>query len=109
MAQTSAVTKHLDLANTKRLKDLLCYNLMEGVIDEEEEIFLAAKPNLFMLKTITLLEPKILSVVIFSVEVGTKDLMFNFPHFEGEISVDIVARIKVQELEIAQWMLPEDH
>jgi hypothetical protein len=45
---------------------------------------------------------KILSVAIFGAKVNTKDLTFNFPHFEGDISVNIMpACIKVQELEIA--------
>jgi len=83
---------------------------MEGVTNEEEEIFLTSYLNLFALGTITLPKPKILSVVIFSAKVGTKDLTFNFPHFNGQISIDTThARIKVQELEITQWTLPDDH
>jgi hypothetical protein len=49
---------------------------MEGVIEEEKEIFFTTKLNLFTFETITLLE-----LEIFIVEVDTKDLMFNFPHF----------------------------
>jgi hypothetical protein len=37
MVQTIVVTKHLD-NNTKCLEVLLCYDLMEGVIDEKKEI-----------------------------------------------------------------------
>jgi hypothetical protein len=83
---------------------------MEGIIDKEEEIVLVANSNLFMLRTITLLKLEILNAVIFGVEVSTKDLKFNFPHFEGKILVDTIpAHIKVQELEITQWTLLEDH
>jgi hypothetical protein len=38
--RTLVVTKHLD-NNTKHPKVFLCYDLMEGVIDKEEDIFLA--------------------------------------------------------------------
>jgi hypothetical protein len=83
---------------------------MEGVINEEEEIFLTSYSNLFTQKTITLLELVILNVGIFGAKVDTKDLTFNFPHSKGEISIDItLIHIKVQELEITQWMLLEDH
>jgi hypothetical protein len=55
-----------------------------------------------MLGTITLLKPKILSVAIFGAKVSAKDLTFNFPHFEGKISIDITpTHIKIQKLEIA--------
>ncbi len=62
--QIIIVTKHLD-NNTKHLELLLCYDLMEGIIDKEEEIFLVAKLYLFTLGTITLSKPKILNIVIF--------------------------------------------
>jgi hypothetical protein len=59
---------------------------------------------------ITLLELEIFNVTIFGAKVSIKNLMFNFPHFEREILVDTTfAHIKVQELEITQWTLPEDH
>jgi hypothetical protein len=84
--------------------------MMEGITNEEEEIFLTSYLNLFSQGTITLFEPKILSVVIFNAKVSTKDLTFNFPDSKGEILIDTtLARIKVQELEITQWTLLEDH
>jgi hypothetical protein len=46
IVQTISITKHLD-SNTKHLKVLLCYDLMESVIDEKKEIFFIAKPYLF--------------------------------------------------------------
>jgi hypothetical protein len=48
-------------------------------------IFFAKEPNMFMIKTITLLKPKICNVVVFGAKVGTENLTFNFPHFEGQI------------------------
>jgi hypothetical protein len=74
MVRTIVVTKHLD-NNTKDPK-VLCYDMMEGVMEEEEEIFFAIDLNLFTFETITLPKPK-----KFNVKVGTEDLMFNFPHF----------------------------
>jgi hypothetical protein len=53
---------------------------------------------------------EILNAAISGVEVSIEDLRFNFPHFEVEILVDIIpAHINVQELEITQWTLLEDH
>ncbi len=83
MVRTIAVTKHLD-NNTKNLK-VLCYDLMEGVIEEEEEIFFYNRLEFVTFETITLPKPKRLNV-----KVGIKDLMFNFPHFQGQIMVDII-------------------
>jgi len=62
--QTITITKHLD-NNTKCLMVLLCYNLIERVIDKKEEIFFIAKPNLFTFGTITLPKSKKFSVAIF--------------------------------------------
>ncbi len=70
MVQTIAITKHLD-NNTEHLEVLLCYNLMEGDIDKEKEIFFVAEPNLFTLGTITLPEPKNFSVANFGAKVDT--------------------------------------
>jgi hypothetical protein len=58
---------------------------MEGITNEEEEIFLVAKLDLFIIKTITLLKSKILSATIFGAKIGTENLMFNFPHSKGQI------------------------
>ncbi len=55
--RTIAITKHLD-NNTKCPVVLLCYDMIEGVTDEEEKILFTTKPNLFTLGTITLLQPK---------------------------------------------------
>jgi hypothetical protein len=102
IVRTIFITKHLD-SNTKHLEVLLCYDLMENIIEKEEEIFFIAKPNLFTIGIITLLKLKILSVAIFGAEVGTKDLTFHFSHFEGQIQIDFtLARIRVQDLDIAR-------
>jgi hypothetical protein len=74
---------------------------MDGMIDKEEEIFLATKSDLFTLGIITLSKPKQFSAIIFGAKVGTKELTFNFPHSKGEISIDTIpTRIKVKKLEI---------
>jgi hypothetical protein len=70
MMLTIVVTKHLD-SNTKRFEVLLCYDLMEGVTDEEEQIFFAIELNLFTFGTITLSELKILNATIFGAKVNT--------------------------------------
>jgi len=58
-----------------------------------------------MIGTITLLEPKILNVVIF----GAKIVSINFSHFERKIWVDNTPTcIIVLELDIACWRLPKD-
>ncbi len=81
---------------------MLCYNLMEGVIDKEKEILLVTELDLFTLGTITLLEPKIPSVAIFGAKVDIEDLMFNFQHFKGQILVETMfICIKVEDLDIA--------
>jgi hypothetical protein len=52
---------------------------------------------------------KILNVAIFNEKTGIENLMFNFPHFEGQIQVDsTLACIKLQDLDIAHWTLPKD-
>jgi hypothetical protein len=88
----------------------MCYDMMEGIIDQEEEIFFIAELDLFMIETITLLELKKFSAKFFGVEVSIKDFTFNFLHFEGQIQVDTtLTLIKVQELDIACMTLHEDH
>lgn len=67
---------------------------------------------MFTIGTIMLLEPKI-GISILTIEVlgvdFTKDLTFDFPHILGKIEVDTtLARIKVQNMKIAHWNLPED-
>jgi hypothetical protein len=57
---------------------------MEGITNEEE-IFLAAKLDLFIIKTITLLKSEILSATIFGAKISIENLMSNFPHSKGQI------------------------
>jgi hypothetical protein len=55
------------------------------------------------------LELEIFNFVISSAKVSIKDLTINFPHFEGQIQVDITPTcIKVQDLDIACETLHED-
>ncbi len=46
--------------------------MMKGITNEEKEVLLIVESNLFMIGTITLLEPKILNVVIFSAKIILK-------------------------------------
>jgi hypothetical protein len=39
----------------RRLEVLLCYDYQNGIIDEEEDIIFATKPNFFSIGTINLL------------------------------------------------------
>jgi hypothetical protein len=57
MVRTISVNKKLRI-ETKRHQILVCYNLMEGLIDEEDFIF-ETKPELFSIDTIALLEQTI--------------------------------------------------
>jgi hypothetical protein len=50
--------------NIKRLKVLFCYDFVNEIIDEEENVLLATKLYLFTIGTITLLEPKNLVKVV---------------------------------------------
>jgi hypothetical protein len=45
---------------TKRLQILVCYDLMEGVIDKKEDMIFETKPNLLSISTITLSKETIL-------------------------------------------------
>jgi hypothetical protein len=58
---TIAITKHLD-NNIKRQELLLCYDFVNGVIDEEEDVLLVVELNLFAISTITFLESGILAM-----------------------------------------------
>ncbi len=104
--QTITITKHLD-NNTKCLKVLLCYNLMEGVTDEEVVVF-ATKPNLFTFGTITLLEPKKFSATIFGTKISTQTLCSTFHILKDRLD-NTFACIRVQELVITCWILPKYH
>jgi hypothetical protein len=59
---TIAITKHLD-SNIKRPKVLLCYDFINGVTNEEEDMLLVAKLDLFTIGTINLLKLKVLVVM----------------------------------------------
>jgi len=59
---TIVVIKHLD-NNTKRLEILLYYDFVNGITDEEEDVLLVAKLDLFAIGTITLLEHEVLATV----------------------------------------------
>jgi hypothetical protein len=50
--RTILVNKKLG-AKTRRPQVLICYDLMEGLIDEEEDFIFETKPELFSIGTIT--------------------------------------------------------
>jgi hypothetical protein len=85
MVQTISITKHLD-RNTKSLKVLLCYNLMENVIDEKEEIFIIDKPDLYWNHYIT--KTKKNQCYIFLCRIWYIRSYIQL-HFEGQIQVDV--------------------
>ncbi len=68
---------------TRRPQVLVCYDLMEGLTYEEEDLIFETKPKLFSIGTITLLEKivsllslgmsKIRSTKEFDLEQGTSD------------------------------------
>jgi hypothetical protein len=55
MVRIILVNKKLG-AKTKRPQVLVCYDLMEGLIYEEEDLIFETKPEIFSINTITLLE-----------------------------------------------------
>jgi hypothetical protein len=72
-------------SGTKLPKILLCYDFVDKVIDEEEDVLLAAKPNLFTIGTITLPKLKILATMATDVKIGTNELIFYFSHTSNKI------------------------
>jgi hypothetical protein len=44
---------------TKRPQVLVCYDLLEGLTDEEEDLIFGTKPELFSIGTITILDETI--------------------------------------------------
>jgi len=114
---TITITKHLD-SNTKCLEILLCYDFVNEITNEEKDVLLVVKLDLFTISTITLLEPKILAIMAVDAKIGivvkislmqklvrtpkidtnTKistdmkiiinELIFYFPHTLGEILIN---------------------
>jgi hypothetical protein len=82
------ITKHSN-TNTKHPKVLFCYDFVNKITDEEEDVLLVVEPYLFAIGTITLPELKILVTVVDDAKIGTNELIFEFPHTLGEILVDI--------------------
>ncbi len=122
-------TKHLD-NNTKHLEVFFCYNFVNGVTNEEEDMLLVAELNLFIISTIILSKLKILVMVWLmqkSIQMEKSILMQKsaripklvliqklvliwklilIPHILREISIDITLTwIKVQDMKMAKWNL----
>ncbi len=87
---TIIVRKHLD-SNTKRLELLFCYNFINTITDEEEDMILVAELNLFTIGTITLLKPKIFT----SVAVDAKTNID--AKFDINTDIDIDMKINIDE------------
>jgi hypothetical protein len=105
-------------SNTKRPKVLFCYNFVNKIINEKEDVLLVAKPNLFVIGTITLPKLKILLAMVVDAKIGTNakigsdmkidinKLIFYFLRTLGKISVDTTPiQIKVHDMKIAKWNL----
>jgi hypothetical protein len=69
---------------------------------------LQKKHNLFTLGTITLPKPRILSATIFGTKVNTQTLHSTFHVLKDRLDITF-ACIRVQELIITYWTLPENH
>ncbi len=67
--RTITIIKHLD-NNIKRPKVLFWYDFVNGIIDEEEDVLLVPKFDLFTIGTIILLEPKILVKVVVNAKIS---------------------------------------
>jgi hypothetical protein len=103
-------------SNTKCLEVLFCYDFVNEVTYEEEDVLLVVELDLFTINTITLPKSKILVVVVVDekldtdtkistyTKINTKEQIFDFPHALGEILVDITpTQIKMQDMKITKW------
>jgi hypothetical protein len=104
IVQMIKVPKHLD-NNTKHPKVLLCYDLMKGITNEKEKVFLIAKLNLFMIRTITLHEPKILNAIIFNAKIVLK-ISHSISHILKEIFKLIILQCTSKS---QNWILHVGH
>ncbi len=101
------ITKHVDL-NTKQPKVFLCYDFANDITNEEEEILLQAKLELFTIGTIILLKSGTLVFYVVP-KTSSEELQFDFFHTPREILIDEVpTHLKVQDLKIARWTLQKD-
>jgi hypothetical protein len=81
---TIVVTKHFD-GNTKRPLIFLYYNSIDGIMDEEKDVFLATNPCFSTIWTITLPKPTIITTTVISLDSCMKNLTFDFFHILSEI------------------------
>jgi hypothetical protein len=94
--KTIYVSKYLN-GNIKRPQMVITYNFLEGVTNEEEEISLTSKPNLFSIGIIMLLDQK------------TKGPLIQFKHEPWIVVVDeTLALEKVKTFQIVEWNLSQD-
>ncbi len=120
-------------SNTKCLEVLPYYNFVNEVTDEEEDVLLVAKPSLFTIGTITLLEPKIFTMVAVNaknnmngktnidakinintnintdMKIDIDEPIFYVPHTPCEILIDITPIwIKVKDTKMGESNLSEE-
>jgi hypothetical protein len=79
--------------------------MMKGITNEEKEVLLIVESNLFMIGTITLLEPKILNAIIFSAKIVLK-ISCSISHILRERLGLIILQ---HPLESQNWILHVGH
>jgi hypothetical protein len=99
----------------KCLEFLFCYNFVNEVTDEEEDVLLVAKPNLFTTSTITLPKPKIFTTMATNAttnmhaKIDIDEPIFDFSHTLNQISIDIMPiRMKVYDTKMGKWNIPKE-
>jgi hypothetical protein len=109
----------------KCLEFLFCYNFVNEVTDEEEDVLLVAKPNLFTTSTITLPKPKIFTTMAtnattnmhakigidakIDMKIDIDEPIFDFSHTLNQISIDIMPiRMKVYDTKMGKWNIPKE-
>jgi hypothetical protein len=78
------------------------YDFIHGVTNEEEEVLLAIKLDLFTIGIVSLLETEMVFVEINFLELNFEELNFDFLHLLGDILVDdTLACLKVKDFKIS--------
>jgi hypothetical protein len=86
---TIMVAKHLD-SNTKHPKVLLWYDCVNRVTNEEEDMLLTAKSNLFTIGTITLLKLEVLVAMSNAkTSINTKTSIDVKNNIDAKIDIDV--------------------
>jgi hypothetical protein len=94
IVRTIVITKHLD-NNTKCLKVLLCYDFVNRVTNEEENLLLAAKLDLFTIITITLPKLEVLAIMSIDGKTGTNPKIDTNAKIGINVEIDIDPKIDI--------------